>query len=208
MDELVAHLELALGNEMRHARRGAGAAGAAVDRAVAIKDGVAAMRALVARRAGPHHVADAGDAGILGMSKLDLLLHQAAHERAEAQDGIRRQRLEPTVILLLLDDSVKIAAIGDVDDELAKLRAIDANLRPGEIGGDVEEPHLVDEAAVALILGDDPAGRRVERDLAFLARRDEPILEPHRHRADGTMPAHRQAARYLDEEDRRVAIGA
>src|SRR5260370_1390435 len=81
MDELVAHFELALGDEMRHARRGTGAAGTAIDSAVAVEDGVAAMRALVARRAGPHHVADAGDAGILGVGELDLLLHQRRQPR-------------------------------------------------------------------------------------------------------------------------------
>src|SRR6266436_8737384 len=67
MDEIVAHLELALGGEMRHARRGAGAAGRAIDGAIAVEHRVAAMRALVARRAGPHHMADADDARVLGM---------------------------------------------------------------------------------------------------------------------------------------------
>src|SRR5258708_99336 len=111
-------------------------------------------------------------------------------------------------MLLLLDDSVEIAAISDVDDELAKLRAIDADLRSGEVRGDVEQPHLVDEAAVALILGDDAAGGRVERDLPPPARRDETVLEPHRYRTDRAVATHRQAARYLDEEDRGVAIVA
>src|SRR6185437_12005668 len=61
MDELVAEGELALGDEMGHARRGAGAAGRAVDRLFAVEDGVAAMRLGVARLAGPHDVADAAD---------------------------------------------------------------------------------------------------------------------------------------------------
>src|SRR6267154_3284981 len=72
MDEIVAHLELALGGEMRHARRGAGTARAAIDGAVAVEHRVAAMGALVARRAGPHHMADAGDAAILGMGDIQL----------------------------------------------------------------------------------------------------------------------------------------
>jgi hypothetical protein len=41
--EVVADLQPALGVELRHARRGAGAAGRAVDRLVAVEDGVARM---------------------------------------------------------------------------------------------------------------------------------------------------------------------
>src|SRR5689334_6247124 len=39
--EIVADAQLALGGKLRHARRGAGAAGRAVDGAVAVEDGVA-----------------------------------------------------------------------------------------------------------------------------------------------------------------------
>src|SRR5258708_36296185 len=88
--EFLADAQLALGGEMRHARRGAGATRRAVDRAVAVEDGVAAMRRLVARRAGPHDVADTGDAGIVGMCEADLLAHQLPHDGAEAQDGVGR----------------------------------------------------------------------------------------------------------------------
>ena len=42
--ERVAGLELALGVQLRHARRRAGAAGRAVDRLVAVEHGVAGMR--------------------------------------------------------------------------------------------------------------------------------------------------------------------
>jgi hypothetical protein len=52
-----------------------------------------------------------------------------------------------------------------------------------------------------------PAGRRVERDDALLARRNEAVLERERHAADRAMAADRQAAGDLDVEDRDVAIG-
>lgn len=61
--------------EMGEPRRGAGAAGAAVDRLLAIEDGVAAMGALTLGLVGPHDVIDAADAGLLGMDGLDLLAH-------------------------------------------------------------------------------------------------------------------------------------
>ena len=37
-------------------------------------------------------------------------------------------------------------------------------------------------------------------------RLDQPVLDGHRHRADGAVAAHRQAARRLDEQDGDVAI--
>src|SRR5687768_11232999 len=52
VDELVAGLKLALGVELSHARRGAGAAGRAVDGLVAVEHGVARMRFGMPGRAG------------------------------------------------------------------------------------------------------------------------------------------------------------
>src|ERR1700730_11758929 len=46
--EIVAAGQLALAGELRHSRRGSGAAGRAVDRALAVEHGVAGMRRLVA----------------------------------------------------------------------------------------------------------------------------------------------------------------
>src|SRR5262245_18787440 len=46
MDETVAHLQSALRNQMRHAGRGAGAAGAAIDGAFAVENGIAAIGAV------------------------------------------------------------------------------------------------------------------------------------------------------------------
>ena len=59
---------------------------------------------------------------------------------------------------------------------------------------------------VAAVLGLDDAGRHFEDEAALPLRRDQALLDQHRHRADGAVAAHRQAAARLDEEDRGVAI--
>src|SRR5690606_7861438 len=58
VDERVADPQLAARGELRHARRGAGAARAAVDRPLAVEDRVARIGTGIARLSGPHHVAD------------------------------------------------------------------------------------------------------------------------------------------------------
>src|SRR5690606_20768106 len=61
MDEGVADLQPALGVQVGQPRRGAGAAGAAIDGLVAIEDGVAAVGPLAFRLVRPQDVADAVD---------------------------------------------------------------------------------------------------------------------------------------------------
>ena len=70
-------------------------------------------------------------------------------------------------------------------------------------------PHLDDVAEiVAAVFGLDDAGRHFEDEPPFPPRRDQPLLDQHRHRADGAVAAHRQAAARLDEEDRGVGVVA
>ena len=80
-------------------------------------------------------------------------------------------------ILLRLDDGVEIAAIGDVDDDLAQ--ALDLGRQPLGIeeAGHVGEAHLLDEAALLAVGDVDLAGRRVDRQLARLARGDQAVLD-------------------------------
>src|SRR3546814_9203270 len=54
------------------------------------------------------------------------------------------------------------------------------------------DPDAFDEAAVAPVLGVDPAGGRVERQAALLARDRQPVLPRHGDRADGAVAAHGQ----------------
>src|ERR1700722_2549063 len=85
MDEIVTDLELPLRCEMRHARRGTGAAGRTVDPALAKEDRVPGVRRLVPRRACPHDVADALDARIFGMDQRHRLVGKPADHRAHLQ---------------------------------------------------------------------------------------------------------------------------
>ena len=65
MHEVVADRKLAARGKLGHARRGAGAAGAAVDRLFAVEDRVARVGLRVARRAGPEDMADPADGFVL-----------------------------------------------------------------------------------------------------------------------------------------------
>ena len=84
-------LSLPLRRPLRHARRGAGAAGRAVDRLVAVEHGVAGMGLGLGRRAGPQDVADSPlIAGFSGWTKLYFAFSAPAQLRAPAQQVGRR----------------------------------------------------------------------------------------------------------------------
>ena len=59
---------------------------------------------------------------------------------------------------------------------------------------------------VARVFRLDDAGRHLQPQVPFPLRRDQPFLDENGDRADGAMAAHGQAARGLDEEQRRVGI--
>jgi hypothetical protein len=208
MDEVISHPKVALSGQLRHAGGGAGAAWRAVDRLVAIEDGVAAMGARVPRCAGPLDVAHAADRCILGMHDLDRIAHQLADDRAEAQDIARRQRFQTAKVLLGVDDGVEVPAIGDIHGKLAEPRHVDHNAFRREVRGHVMNAHAIHEAALPPVFGDHPARRGIERERSFDARRDETIFQRHRHRPDRAMTAHGQGARDLDEEDTDIAVVA
>ena len=142
------------------------------------------------------------------MHHLDLLVQPPAQLRAEALDVARGQLVEPGIVRLRLDDRVEIAAIGDVHDQLAQLRAVDPNLRQGEIARHIGQAHALDKPAGALVVGDHQARRRIEAQPALLARADQPLLEREGHRADRAVTAHGQAAAHLDVQDTGVAVRA
>ena len=142
------------------------------------------------------------------MHGLDLLVQQPAHDRREAQHVAGRHRFEAGEVLLRLEDGVEVAAIGDVEHQLAHARHVDRDLARRQIGGDIGDAHAVDEAAVLLVARHHPAGRRIEIEHARRRRRDQPVLDRHGDGADGAVAAHRQAAAHLDEQDADVAVGA
>ncbi len=112
----------------------------------------------------------------------------------------------PPIARLRLDDRVEVAAIGDVDHELAELRAVDPDLGQRQVARDVGEAHPLDEPAGPLVGGEHQPGRRVEADFALGPRAHEPLLEGEGDRADRAVAAHRQAAGNLDVEDADVAV--
>src|SRR3546814_20611059 len=91
MHEAVADLQLALRVKLRHARRGAGAAGAAVDRLVGVEHGVAGIGFRPGRLAGPQDVADAADGRVLRVDDLHLLVERS-EERRVGKECVRTCR--------------------------------------------------------------------------------------------------------------------
>ena len=100
--------------------------------------------------------------GFSGCTKRVLLVEPLPHHRApgdEVAGGIVRHVAK---IRLRLDDGVEIAAIGDVDRDLAELRALDRQPFGIQEGRHIGDAHLLDVVAVLPVLGDHQPGRRVE----------------------------------------------
>ena len=165
------------------------------------------MRLRILRPPGPQDVADAADRRILRMDAGDGFVQQAAHDGREAKDLARRELAHVAVVLLRLHDGVEIAAIGDVEGELADARAVDRHAFGVEIARHIGEPHRFDIFTIAPVRRLDQAGGRIESQQPLIARRHQPALEGDRHGSDGAMPAHRQAAAGLDEDVRQHHAG-
>ena len=166
------------------------------------------MGARIARLAGPHDVAHALDGRVLRMHRMDLVVEQPAHDRRQPQHVARRHRFEAGKILLRLEDGVEVAAVGDVEHQLAHARHVDGDLAGRKIRGDVGDAHAFDEAALLLVARHHAAGRRIDVERARRRRRHQPVLDRHGDGADRAVAAHRQAAAHLDEQDADVAVGA
>src|SRR6516225_11676462 len=158
VDELVADGKLAARRLLRDPRGSAGAAGRAVDRLLAIEDGIAGMRLRMMRFSRPKDVTEPGDGRILGMDEGIFLVDQPANDRRQALDVESRDVVEVAIMLLRFDDRIEIAAIGNVEDEPAEVGDVDVEPRLVKEGGNVADAHLDDVAVVvAAILGFDDA---------------------------------------------------
>ncbi len=71
-------------------------------------------------------------------------------------------------ILLRLDNGVEIAAIGDVDNDLAKSLDLGGKTFGMQEGRHIGQPHLLDEAPVLAVDDVDLARRRLDRQLPGL----------------------------------------
>ena len=153
-------------------------------------------------------MADTADAPVLGMDRLDHVVEHLAHQRRQAQHVGGGHRLQARKVLLRIEDGVEVAAVGDVEAQLSDSGNGDAHVGRRQVRGDIGDAHALDEAALLLVARHHPPGRRVEVEHARRRGRHQPVLDRHGHRPDRAVAAHRQTARDLDEQDRRVAIGA
>ncbi|GAB7553355.1 hypothetical protein NRB_28610 [Novosphingobium sp. 11B] len=207
MDEAVANRKRALARQMRKPRRRAGAAGAAVDRLVAVEHRIASVRAVMLRLVGPEDMADPANGGVERMDRLELRTHRFAHAVAEFDDTRRAQIVEAGVRALRLDDGVVVAAIGDVDGERANALHVHFDAARGDIGGDIGDPHRSDLCAFHFVSDLDGAGGHFHLQAARHRRLDQAMFETEGDDADGAVAAHRQAAAGLDEQDTDVVRG-
>ena len=140
------------------------------------------------------------------MHETVFLVETLAHDGTPGDQVAGRVVGHVAVVLLRLDDRVEIAAIGDVDGDVAEPRTFDRQAFGIQERGNIGDAHLLDIVAFLPVFGDDKAGRRVEPEHAGRLRLHQPLLQRKGHRADGAVAAHRQAARRLDEQDGDVAV--
>src|SRR5690606_16438046 len=106
MHEIVSRLEPAFGMKLGHPRRGARAAGRAVDRLGAIEDGVARMGLRVPRGTGPQNMRKSTDSVVDRMHETVRLVQALPQDRAPADQVSRRMVRHVAIVLLRLDDGV------------------------------------------------------------------------------------------------------
>src|SRR3546814_5410095 len=125
---------------MREPRRRAGAARAAIDRAVTVKDGIAPIRPIALGRIGPEDMAHPADRGVERVDRLDRGADGLANPRAEREDATRTEIIETAIAALRLDDGVEIAAISDIDRQRADAVEIDPDAARRDTGRHVGQP--------------------------------------------------------------------
>ena len=194
MVELVPHSQLPLRRQLRHPGRGSRSAGAAVDRFFPIKHGVTGMRPRHRRLARPQDMAQAPDRRMFGMHELILRIQRRPQLRRPPHQFPRRVIRHVAERLLRLHNRVEVAAIGHVHHDLAQ--TFNFRRKPFCIKETrhIGQPHFLDKPAVLYIRNLDAPSRSIHRQPPRFARGDQPILQPHRHRPDQPMPAHRQTA--------------
>ncbi|MNL18124.1 hypothetical protein D3C87_1392560 [compost metagenome] len=207
MDEGVADLQTPLGVQMGQPRRGAGAAGTAVDGLVAIEDSVAAVGPLAFRRVGPQDMADAVDRGLVRVHRMKDLAHALSHQAAQFDDAAGAQVVQAGVSALRLHDGVVVAAVGDIDLQRTKAGNFDLDPLRRQIGGDIADTDRRHAVAFGFIGDVQNARRDLDLQPSWGARPDQAVLQAEGDHADGPMAAHGQAAAGLDEQDARIGVG-
>src|SRR3546814_16742002 len=96
---------------MREPRRRAGAARAAIDRAVTVKDGIAPIRPIALGRIGPEDMAHPADRGVERVDRLDRGADGLANPRAAREGGTCPGLITTPIAALRLDVGLAIAPL-------------------------------------------------------------------------------------------------
>ena len=146
------------------------------------------------------------DPRVVGVHRRQRCLRRPTDQWREAHNVGCRHRIQTAPGRLLLHNGVVVAAISDVDDELPDARHVQPDFDRVQVARDVEQPHLLDEAAIAPVFNAYTTGRRLDRHPPFLRRRHKSRFKRGGDGSDGSMTAHRQTAGNLDEQHAKVAI--
>ncbi len=207
VNEPVAFFQFALGGPLRHARRGARAAGRAVDGLVAVKNGIAGRGGRVNDRARPFDVAEAVDGGVVGVNEGVFFVDALAQYARPTDELFGFIMLQPREIRLHIDDGVKITSVGHVHFERAEVRAFGFNAFGGKVGGHIDELNGFDFVAFLYIADQHQARRRFHAHDAGCFGANETMLNGDGDGADGAVAAHGQAAAGFDKQYRYVVFG-
>jgi hypothetical protein len=107
---------------------------------------------------------------------------------------------------LWVDDGIKIPAIGNIDSQFTQAFHSGGQALRMHESRHIGQLNLFHIAAFLAVFGGHQPGRSIKSHQTRRPGRHQPLLNHHRHRANGAMAAHRQAAGRLDEQDRHVAV--
>lgn len=202
----IAPFELAPAIPLRHACRGTGTTGRAVDGLVAIEHRVAGSGSSIECGAGPHQVAATFDMFVLGMLKAVSFVDAVAAHAAPRNQLVRLVVLDAAKVLLRVYDGVEITAVSHIKTDGAEVGAFYLEVGSSEVGLYIGELYRLHLFAFLLVFDQNQSGRCFHAQLAGYLWRHQSFFNGDGDGTDGTMPAHGQAAAGFDKEHADIVL--
>ena len=195
------HPEPAARVQVGEPRRGAGAAGRAIEARGRDHDRVAELGVGPPRRLVELHVEEPARGGHRGMDQRHARLDGEADPLADLHETARLLRLEGEPARRRFHQRVEVAAVGQVECHAAQPRHVDVEVEPHRERGHVADRDRGRLPRSARHPARHQAGGRVEGHGGVAARRGHAAgLHQHGAERDGAVPAHVHRAERLDEE--------